>query len=96
MVTKLLFEKKSSTNDVDEGTDELTDMKLLEKESLANNVEKGTDELSDIKQAVVTIRRKALYNFEGQSKGSTGWFKLDNRFLKTTFSTTHSELYKEH
>ena len=46
-------------------------------------------------KAVVTIRRKGLDKFEGQSKVSTGWFKLDSVFLKTIFSTIHSEFYKE-
>ena len=34
----------------------------------------------DMKEAVVTICRKDLYNFEGQSKGSIGWFNLDHEF----------------
>ena len=38
--------------------------------------------MADIKKAVVTIRRKGLDKFEGQSKGSTGWFKLDIGFKK--------------
>ena len=48
-----------------------------------------------MKQAVVTIRRKGLYKFEVHSKGYTGWFTLDSGFLKTTFSTIHSEFYKK-
>ena len=51
---------------------------LLEKKSLTKDVDKGTGELEDMKQAVVTIRSKDLDKFEGQSKGSTGWFKLDS------------------
>ena len=31
-----------------------------------------------IKEAVVTIRGKDSDQFEGQSKRSTGWFKLDS------------------
>ena len=31
-----------------------------------------------MKEAVVKIRNKDLDNFEGQSKGSTGWFNLDH------------------
>ena len=38
---------------------------------------------------------KGLYQFEGQSSGSKGWFKLDIDFLKTTFSKSNSEFYKE-
>ena len=48
-----------------------------------------------MKQAVVTIFRKGLYQFEGQSKVSTGWFKLYGLFFKTTFYTINSEFYKE-
>ena len=55
MVTTPLLENKSSTKDVDEGTDELADTPLLEKTSSTKDVEKGTDELEDMKQAVVTI-----------------------------------------
>ena len=41
----------------------------------------------------VTIRRKDLYNFEGQSKGKTGWFNLDHEFLNITFYTLEPEFY---
>ena len=30
-----------------------------------------------MKEAVVTIRKKNSDKFDGQSKGSTGWFNLD-------------------
>ena len=73
----------------------MEDTPLLEKKSPTRDVEKGTYELEYMKNAVVKIRRKSLDKFEDQSKGYTGWFKLDNRFLKTTFSTIHLELYKE-
>ena len=76
-------------------TDELTDMLLLEKKYPTKDVDKGTDKLADIKKSVITIFRKGLDRFQGQSKGSTGWFKLDSGFLKITFSTIHSEFYKE-
>ena len=85
VVTTPLLEKKSSTNDVDEGTDELVDMPLLEKKSLTKDVDKGTYELADIEQVVVKIRMKGLDKFEGESKGYTGWFKLDSGFLKQMF-----------
>ena len=81
VVTTPLLEKKSSTKDVDKGTDELVDTPLLEKKSSTKDVEKGTDKLADMKKAVVTIRRKGLDEFEGQFKGSTGWFKLDSGFF---------------
>ena len=70
-------------------------MPLMENKYSTKDVDKGTDELADMKQAVVTIRRKGLDQFEGQSKRSEGWFKLDGGFLETTFSTNHSELYKQ-
>ena len=38
--------------------------------------------MSDMKQAVVTIRRKGLDQFEGQSRVSKGWFKIGIGFLK--------------
>ena len=72
--TTPFLEKKSSTKDVDEGTDELADIPLLEKVSSTKDVDKGTYEWSDMKKAVVIIRRNGLYQFEGQSKVSTGWF----------------------
>ena len=45
---------------------------------MTKDVYKGTGELEDMKKAVVTIRRKDLDKFEGQSKVSTGWFNLDS------------------
>ena len=47
-----------------------------EKKLSTKDVEIGTGELKDMKEAAVTIQRKGLDKFEGQSKGSTGWFKL--------------------
>ena len=58
---------------------------LLENKSLTKDVDKGTGELEYMKDSVVTIRKKDLDNFEGQSKGSTGWFKLDSGFLRFFF-----------
>ena len=72
MVPTPLSEKISSTKDVEEGTGEFLDMTLIDNKSSTEYVEKGTDELADMKQAVVTIRRKCLDQFEGQSKGSKG------------------------
>ena len=75
-----LLQNKSSTKYVDEGTDELVDTPLLEKKYLTKDVDKGTDEFADIKKSAVTILRKVLDKFEGNSKGTTGWFKLDIGF----------------
>ena len=54
---------------------------LLEKKLLTKDVDKGTGELENTKEEVVIIRRKDLDKFEGQSKGYTGWFKLDSGFF---------------
>ena len=94
VVTTTLSEKKSSTKDVEEGTDKLENMPLTEKKYSTNDVDKGTDEFSYIKKAVVKIHRKGVDQFEGQSSGSKGRSKLDSGFLKTTFSKIHSA-YKD-
>ena len=78
VVTNPLLEKKSSTKDVDKGTDELADTPLLGKKYLTKDVDKGTDELADMKNAVVTILSKGLDKLEVQSKIYTGWFKLES------------------
>ena len=62
-------------------------MTLIKKKYSTKYFDKGTDELSYMKQAVVTILKKVLYQFEGQSKRPKVFFKLDSGFLKTTFST---------
>ena len=43
MGTTLLYEKKSSTKDVDKGIEELANTILSEKKSLTKDVEKSTD-----------------------------------------------------
>ena len=85
MVTTPLLEKILLTKDVENFTDELADMPLTEKKSSTKDVVKGTNELADMKQAVVKILRKGLDQLEGQSKGSTGWLKLDSGFFKQHF-----------
>ena len=94
VLTTPYLEKKPLTNDVDEGTDGLADTPLLEKKYTTKDVDRGTDEFKDMKKPVVTIRRKGLDKFEGQSKGYTGWFKLNSGLKKTIFSTIHSEFHK--
>ena len=73
----------------------MANMPLTEKKYSTKDVDKGTDELAYMKKAVVKILRKGLDKFEGQSKGSTVWFKLDNGFFKTKFTSINSEFYKE-
>ena len=46
-----------------------------------------------MKETVVTIHRKDSNTFEGQSKGSTGWFYIDHEFLKIQISTLEPDLY---
>ena len=46
-----------------------------------------------MKQTVFTIHRKDYDKFEGQYKGSTGWFILDHDFLKRKFSTLEPDFY---
>ena len=57
---------------------------------MTKDVEKVTDELEFKKKKVSTIHRKGLNQFEGQSTGTQGWFKLDIEFKKTAFSKSHS------
>ena len=80
VITTALYEKKSSTNDVKKVTYKLEDIPLMQNKSSTKDVDKGTDESSEMKQAVITILRKGLDQFEGQSRGSKGWFKLDSDF----------------
>ena len=92
LVTMPFSEKKSLTKNVEKGPDKLADMLLTEKKSSTNDVEKGIAELVDMKQAVNTIFRKGLDQFEGKSKGSKRWFKLDSGLKKKVFSTSHRYL----
>ena len=91
----LFSEKKSLTKKEVKGTDKLADTLLSEKKSPTLDVDKGTYKLEFIKQKVKTFCRKGLNLFEGPSTGTKGWSKLDIEFLKTTFSKSHSEFYKE-
>ena len=59
------------SNVLDDSKEAVVTTPSLEKKSSTKDIDKGTDELEDMKEAVVTIRRKDLYQFEGQSKGST-------------------------
>ena len=48
-----------------------------------------------MKEAVVTICRKVLDIFEGQSIGSKGWFNLDHEFFNRKFYTLEPDFYKK-
>ena len=65
---------------MDDNKEEVFTTPLSEKKSLEKDVDKGTDELEHMKEAVVKILRKDSDNFEGQYKGSTGWFNIDSDF----------------
>ena len=65
-----------------------------EKIKTSEEVDKVTKKLEDTKEAVVTIYRKDSDKFEGQYKGSTGWFNLDHDYFKRKFSTLEPDLYK--
>ena len=64
-----------------------------EKVTTSEEVDKGTKHLYDMNEAVVMIRGKDLDKFEGQSKGSIGWFNLDHEFLKRKFLTFEPDFY---
>ena len=53
------------------------------KVTTSEEVYKGTKKLDDMKEAMVTICRKDLYNFEGKYKVSTGWFNPDHELKKS-------------
>ena len=59
----------------------MADTLFSEKKYSTLDVEKYTNELEFMKQKVNTISRKGLNQFEGQSTGSKGWFKLDIDFF---------------
>ena len=65
-----------------------------EKVTSSEEVEKVDKTLYDIEELVVTIRRKNLDNFQGQSTVSTGWFNIYREWLKEKFSTLEPELFK--
>ena len=90
-----MFPVEKVSNVLGDRKEEVVTTTFLQKKSLTKDVDKGTDKLEDMKEAVVTICRKGLDKFQGQSKGSTGWFKLDSGFFKTRFSVIHSEFYKK-
>ena len=69
-------EKIITLENVDKGIDEVH--KRTENITTSEEVEKGSEKLYDMKEAVITIRRKYSYKFEGHSKGYTGWFNPDN------------------
>ena len=75
-----LTENFTKSEEVVKGTDEVH--KRTEKIKTNKDVDKGTERLEYMKEEVVIICIKDSDKFEGQSKGSTGWFNLDHEFLK--------------
>ena len=72
-------ENFTTSQEVVKGTDEVH--KRTENITTNEDVGKGTEKLEDMKEAVVTIRKKDSYQFEGQSKVYTGWFNIDGAFF---------------
>ena len=105
--TLLTTEKVTASEEVDKGTKNLDDKKeavvatplskktllTTEKVTRTEEADKDTNILDDMKEAVFTILSKDLDNFEGQCKVSTGWFNLDNEFLRRKFSTLKPNFY---
>ena len=82
-------EVNNGTRNLDDTKEEVVTTQLLQKKILTNEgvpkrEEDGrcTKYLHDMKEAVVTTHGNYLYNFEGRSKVSTGWFNLDHDFFK--------------
>ena len=73
----------------------LLNKKLLatEKVTTSEEVDKGDKILDDMKDAVFAIHGTDSDKFEGQSKGSTGWFNIDHEFLKRKFFTLETDFY---
>ena len=79
-LTENLDDKKKVTTPFSNKTLLTTD-----KVTTSEEVDKGTKKLDDMKGSVVAIYKKYSDNFEGQSKGSTGWFNLDHDFFSESF-----------
>ena len=76
MVTTSFSEKKVFKTEKVTTSDDVH--KCTEKIPTSEEVDKRSEDFEDMKEAVVTIRSKYSDKFEGQSKGSTGWFNLDH------------------
>ena len=85
-------EKFTTSKEVVNGTDEV--QKRNDNITTNEDIDKGTEKLEDIKEAVVTICRKDSDKFEGQSKGSIGWFNFDCEFFFKNISTIEPDTYK--
>ena len=64
-----------------------------EKVTTSEEVDKGINIFDNMNDALVMVRRKYLDDFEGQYKGSTGWFNPDHEFFKRKFSTLEPDFY---
>ena len=69
----------TTSEEVVKGTDEVH--KITYNITKNEELDKDNEKLEDMKEEVVTIRRKDSDKFEGESKGSTGWFNLDREFF---------------
>ena len=75
----------TTSEDIFKGTNEVH--KRTDKITTSEEVYKGSEKLEDMKESVVKIRRKDSDNFEGRSKGYTGWFNIDHELKKKFFYT---------
>ena len=66
---------------------------LSEKVTPSEEVEKGTNILNNVEEPVLMTHEKYLDNFQGKYTASTGWFNLDNEWLKRKVSTLEPEFY---
>ena len=83
-------EKFKTSEEVVKGTEEV--QKRTGDIITNEDVDKGTGKLEYMKEAVFPIRRKDFYKFKGQSKGSTGWFNVDNEFQERNIFTLEPTL----
>ena len=81
-----------TNEEVVKGTDEV--QKHTDKIKTNEEVEKGIGKTEYTKEALFKIRWNNSDKFEGQSKGSTGWFNLDHEFLKVNVSILEPDFYK--
>ena len=101
----LTTEKVTTSDDVQKRTEKIKKVRRLLNVMMrftnvlrrlkSEEVNKGSEKLEDMKEAMVTIRTKDPYNFEGQSKGSTGWLNVDHEFIEIKLSALEPDLYKK-
>ena len=86
-------DKIKTSEDIDKDTDNIH--KCTDNITTSEEIDKGSEKLEDTKEAMIRICGKYSDKFEGHSKGSTGWFNLDNEFLKGKYSKFEPDLYEK-